>query len=262
MLRQGSRLFHLARFHGHADASMGQNSAALPFLRQALLRADDRRCYATVATIHRSARASTDVDVLGARKLPTGQRRARPIRRGGCPPGPETRRKRGEESAEKKNEGALGRHFRHFRPLKIEDFPEVSGEHAHRLMSTFLGRGNSRPASCGAHSTRRVPSGPGDAEQTRRRPKVRTGRRGSRVSGELRFTVEPPRRRASSFREPETGVRGCLDAETRRRGGRPRESKCLLCELLRVFAPPRQPFGLGWRCLERREETGGRQEKT
>ncbi len=46
-----------------------------------------------------------------------------PIRRGDA----ETRRKRGEESGEEKR-GTLGRHFRHLRPLKIKDFPEVSGE--------------------------------------------------------------------------------------------------------------------------------------
>ncbi len=62
----------------------------------------------------------------------------------------------------------------------------VSAEHTYRLLSVLSWRGNSPQASGGAHSTREVPFGPGDAKESRRRPKVRKGRRGSGVSRETR----------------------------------------------------------------------------
>jgi len=81
MLRQGLGIYHLARFGGHADASLGQDSAAVPFLRQALLRADARHCQATVTR-------------FTAERIPTGQR--------GGPFDAETRRRGG--NAEKTEE--------------------------------------------------------------------------------------------------------------------------------------------------------------
>ncbi len=90
----------------------------------------------------------------------------------------------------------------------------------HRPMSTFLGRGNSRQASGRAHSTRGVPAGPGEAEETRRRPKVRKGRRGGGLSGEPRHRLTSTFLGRGNSRQPSGGAirrGGCpLGPETRR----------------------------------------------
>ena len=140
-----------------------------------------------VEPIHRGAQASTDVDVLGARKLPTGQRRG-PFDAGGA-----LWARRGGGNAEKTEGEERSQRGRSF-----------GAEHRHRLMSMFLGRGNSRQPSGGAIRRGGCPLGPETRRARRKRgenqtekrlnrrrgsPKrneVRKGRRGSGVPGETR----------------------------------------------------------------------------
>ena len=80
----------------------------------------------------------------------------------------ETRRRgeSAEKKAEKKNEGTLGRHFRHLRPLKIKDFPEVSGE------------------------TRRARRKRGENQREKQREKRREERRGTREVRQIEAHLE------------------------------------------------------------------------